>query len=999
MSNETENTSPFVQAAVEAISKSSNFEVGASKMASGLIRQTQGISSAPKVIAEESAEQINELRGNTLPVPAAPAGGGGRGSSNYRGPSLEQMLRGAAEMGAGGARPTVASIGSTAKAVLRTVGKAATPLVGAYGAYQGYNFNPNAPTSRRARDAAQQAAQYTVDVPRTVSGLVGLGALGASKLGVPGAEDFAGQAFEWGERKGWIPNLEKIPPATPARSGRNTRGVQDRIDAGKRRDAENASLRAETERLRNAGIANNDEYGRPIIPPKPIITQKQTGPMGDEQRYGKTGAEIIRVGGMEAYKNRPKDSKGNLDYLNKLKSNQRVDQITAGIIARAQQTPLTVTEPRMMTPNLVDLQTLTPSVTLKNPGVGIFRSASTGEKTGLRKAIPNELASIFSPRSKAEQKQKKYDLLQPVTVTGKRTTPRPAVRGPIEEQSDANYDMINRDALPVPSHRNIRGVQDRINADARKTKIQQIQQTSQQIRQTSQQIQQTAQRIKQEAEQRKLKLGAKPVGVGTTTPILSTKPMLLPSAGGGPLASLRPILSTKPMPLPSAGGDPLAAMRAKIDALRNRMKNRVGGGMKKLPARPGAQTGGSTMPLPPARPGTMGESVSLNESAMLLEQYVNHYGPELVYEQLAEVIIEQYGPEFLYEQINEVLVEQYGEDGTAEIMIESIVEDFNQRELTNEEFAFIKEESDIFVSNMRTLSEDQLYEYFETLDEEQIVYAVQLSSLNEEYLVELKKFFKKAGKFLKKAAKIVLPIAAGFLLPGIGGAIAGKLGSTALGTAVKGLGSKLVGKFAATGIGKAVGALGSKVMSSGIGSKVVGALGNAARNALTQGAISKVTGGSFSQGAKAGAISGVAGSIGGEIGGRVAQATGSDRIGRVVAGALGSGISNKAMGGRFSAGAQYGGTSAVGDEIAGAIDDRVAAADERRRKEAAERLAAQNRTSPGTTQAVAAESFKLDPVGREDADVNNDGRKDKTDVYLARKREKIGNAIAKRLGK
>jgi len=31
-----------------------------------------------------------------------------------------------------------------------------------------------------------------------------------------------------------------------------------------------------------------------------------------------------------------------------------------------------------------------------------------------------------------------------------------------------NYDMINRDALPVPPHRNIRGVQDRINADKRK---------------------------------------------------------------------------------------------------------------------------------------------------------------------------------------------------------------------------------------------------------------------------------------------------------------------------------------------------------------------------------------------------------------------------------------------------------------------------------------------------------------------------------------------------
>lgn len=996
MSNENENTSPLVQAAVEAISKSSNFEVGASKMASGLIRQTQGTSSAPKVIAEESAEQINELRAppGTLPVPAAPAGGGG--GSNYRGP-----------LGAGGARrprgpinraaaTTVASRGSTAKAVLKTAGKVATPLVAGYGAYQGYNFNPNAPTSRRVRDAAQQAAQYTVDLPRTGAALVGLGALGASKLGVPGAEDFAGQAFEWGERKGWIPNLEKIPPAAPgyapnpnsirgpvaqapaapAPNRRNIRGVQDRINRDKALDAQRAEfdrrMQVERDRIDKEGLKAGD--GTQIIPPK--ASKPSTAGMSDEQKYGKTGAEIIRIGGMEAYKNRPKDARGNLDYLNKLKSDQRAAQISAGIIARAQQTPLNIPEPRY-TPNLIDLQTLTPSVTIREPGLGIFRRADTGEKTKLRKAIPNEFAAIFSPRSRAEQKQKKYDLLQPVTVTGKRTTPRPVVKGPIEEQSDANYDMINRDALPVPSYRNIRGVQDRINADARKTKIQQIQQT--------------AQRIKQEAEQRKLKLGAKPVGVGTTTPILSTKPM----------------------PLPSAGGDPLASLRAKIDALRNRMKNRVGGGMKKLPAKPGmsggmqklpyfppgAQTGGSTMPLPPARPGTMGESVSLNESAMLLEQYVNHYGPELVYEQLAEVIIEQYGPEFLYEQINEVLVEQYGEDGTAEIMIESIVEDFNQRELTNEEFAFIKEESDIFVSNMRTLSEDQLYEYFETLDEEQIVYAVQLSSLNEEYLVELKKFFKKAKKFLKKAAKVVLPIAAGFLLPGIGGAIAGKLGSTALGTAVKGLGSKLVGKFAATGLGKAVGGLAGKVMSSGIGSKIAGALGNAAQGALTKGAISKVTGGSFSQGAKAGAIGGLAGSIGNEIGGQVAQSTGSDRIGRVVAGAIGSGIENKAMGGRFSTGAQYGGTSAVGDEIAGAIDDRVAAADEKRRKEAAERLAAQNRTAPSSTQAMAAESVKLDPVGREDADVNNDGKQDKTDVYLARKREKIGNAIAKRLGK
>ena len=38
---------------------------------------------------------------------------------------------------------------------------------------------------------------------------------------------------------------------------------------------------------------------------------------------------------------------------------------------------------------------------------------------------------------------------------------------------------------------------------------------------------------------------------------------------------------------------------------------------------------------------------------------------------------------------------------------------------------------------------------------------------------------------------------------------------------------------------------------------------------------------------------------------------------------------------------------------------------------------------------------KLDPVGKEDGDINNDGKKDKTDSYLKNRREKIGKAIAK----
>ena len=38
---------------------------------------------------------------------------------------------------------------------------------------------------------------------------------------------------------------------------------------------------------------------------------------------------------------------------------------------------------------------------------------------------------------------------------------------------------------------------------------------------------------------------------------------------------------------------------------------------------------------------------------------------------------------------------------------------------------------------------------------------------------------------------------------------------------------------------------------------------------------------------------------------------------------------------------------------------------------------------------------KLDPVGKEDGDVNNDGKKDKTDKYLMKRRKAIGKAISK----
>jgi len=51
------------------------------------------------------------------------------------------------------------------------------------------------------------------------------------------------------------------------------------------------------------------------------------------------------------------------------------------------------------------------------------------------------------------------------------------------------------------------------------------------------------------------------------------------------------------------------------------------------------------------------------------------------------------------------------------------------------------------------------------------------------------------------------------------------------------------------------------------------------------------------------------------------------------------------------------------------------------------------------TKGVVNEFKKLDPVGQEDGDINNDGKKDGTDKYLANRRKAIGKAIAKKRGR
>ena len=41
----------------------------------------------------------------------------------------------------------------------------------------------------------------------------------------------------------------------------------------------------------------------------------------------------------------------------------------------------------------------------------------------------------------------------------------------------------------------------------------------------------------------------------------------------------------------------------------------------------------------------------------------------------------------------------------------------------------------------------------------------------------------------------------------------------------------------------------------------------------------------------------------------------------------------------------------------------------------------------------------MDPVGKEDGDINNDGKKDSTDSYLMNRRKAVSKAIAKKRGR
>ena len=73
------------------------------------------------------------------------------------------------------------------------------------------------------------------------------------------------------------------------------------------------------------------------------------------------------------------------------------------------------------------------------------------------------------------------------------------------------------------------------------------------------------------------------------------------------------------------------------------------------------------------------------------------------------------------------------------------------------------------------------------------------------------------------------------------------------------------------------------------------------------------------------------------------------------------------------------------------------------KKRASQSQAARNNphfdsTQPSPSGRSMGES-KLDPVGQEDGDINNDGKKDGTDKYLMNRRKAVKKAIAKKRGK
>ena len=87
------------------------------------------------------------------------------------------------------------------------------------------------------------------------------------------------------------------------------------------------------------------------------------------------------------------------------------------------------------------------------------------------------------------------------------------------------------------------------------------------------------------------------------------------------------------------------------------------------------------------------------------------------------------------------------------------------------------------------------------------------------------------------------------------------------------------------------------------------------------------------------------------------------------------------------------------EKIAEKKDDSYLETDMKKRQKNNEKaIADMKKVKDDTVPRWMKEGKKLDPVGQEDADIDNDGDVDKSDKYLHKRRKAVGKAIAKKKG-
>jgi hypothetical protein len=322
-------------------------------------------------LSDEEAEFVADILQEGSSIVSAP---------NIKRSSARAAKITAAEKAAATTGEIVSTGAKTAGKLVRGAGRLAVPLavgMGVYDTYQGYNADPTATTGEKLQNAGRAA----------ISGAT-LGLLGKS----PEETKTDKATRDLLKRDAENRELRARGAAmgdTSALGDPRTRTKPLKPPSAKR-DKENAALKAQ------AAAMGKDVSGDPRKDvPKVAAAAMSTAGMSDEQKYGKTGAEIIKLGGMDAYKNRPKDKEGNLKYLEKL----RKGGAAAATVAATTAAPAApVTQPAATQPATTPTQT---------PGEEDWSKQATWDKWTLGSESPAPSGSDNTPTPTANNTEQK----------------------------------------------------------------------------------------------------------------------------------------------------------------------------------------------------------------------------------------------------------------------------------------------------------------------------------------------------------------------------------------------------------------------------------------------------------------------------------------------------------------------------------------------------------------------------------------------------------------